>query len=69
MILAKDVAATTENVRKPVTENVLVGGAESHSGFGVTTERYVNHLDLSNLFYWRCWKNYHAKHFTGFYDF
>ena len=52
MILAKDVAATTENVRKPVTENVLVGGAESHSGFGVTTERYVNYLDLSNFSYW-----------------
>ena len=49
MILAKDVAATTENVRKPVTENVLVGGAESHSGFGVTTERYDIYLDLSNL--------------------
>ena len=48
MILAKDVAATTENVRKPVTENVLVGGAESHSGFGVTTERYDNYLDLSH---------------------
>ena len=52
MILAKDVAATTENVRKPVTENVLVGGAESHSGFGVTTERYDNYLDLSNQSNW-----------------
>ena len=38
MMLAKDVAATTENVRNPVTENELVGGDESQSGFGVTTE-------------------------------
>ena len=38
MILAKDVAATTENVRNPVTENELLGGDESQSGFGVTTK-------------------------------
>ena len=29
---------TTENVRNPVTENELLGGDESQSGFGVTTE-------------------------------
>ena len=37
-MLAKDVAATTENVRNPVTENELLGGDESQSGFGVTTK-------------------------------
>ena len=51
MMLANDVAATTENVRNPVTEKELAGGDGSHSGFGVTTEIYNNRLDInwSNL--------------------
>ena len=38
IMLAKDVAATTVNVRNPVTENMLLGGDTSHAGLGVTTK-------------------------------
>ena len=44
IMLAKDVAATTVNVRNPVTENMLLGGAASHAGLGVTTKTIFEYI-------------------------
>ena len=44
IILANDVAATTENVRNPVTENMLLGGDTSHAGLGVTTKSIFEYI-------------------------
>ena len=43
-MLAKDVAATTVNVRNPVTENMLLGGDTSHDGLGVTTKAIFEYI-------------------------
>ena len=50
IMFARDVAATTENVRNPVTENMLLGGDSSHTGFGVTTKKIKHNLKISNDF-------------------
>ena len=47
IMLAKDVAATTVNVRNPVTENMLLGGATSHAGFGVTTKTIFEYIEIA----------------------